>query len=52
MDYIRSRRTYSRVIRIDAEVWCWLESQSEGLGDTPNQVLRRFMLQWARENGK
>ena len=32
----------SRVIRIDDEVWFWLQSNATPLEDTPNTVLRRF----------
>ena len=32
----------SRVIRIDDEVWAWLQSKAEPLEDTPNTVLRRL----------
>ena len=31
----------SRVIRIDDEVWTWLQSNAEPFEDTPNSVLRR-----------
>ena len=32
----------SRVIRIDDEVWAWLQSGARPLEDTPNTVLRRI----------
>jgi hypothetical protein len=34
----------TRTIRIDAEVWQWLQRQAEPLEDTPNSVLRRIAL--------
>jgi hypothetical protein len=32
----------SKVIRIDDEVWAWLQLHAEPLEDTPNTVLRRL----------
>ena len=32
----------ANVIRIDGEVWAWLQSQAQPLVDTPNSVLRRI----------
>lgn len=39
---IKINKTKSRVVRIDNEVYTWLQKQAKPFEDTPNTVLRRI----------